>query len=153
MDKELSAIFGYLTLVAALIGVLAGLAITFFGLQEQAAARVAIFSMAMMLILFPLVLIGSIRDKEAYWVGLRAKNQAECIGKLMGSGLFGSLVALTVHMFLAVGIPSILAGGLSEITADSLAGVYGVLPMLGLAVITTLSGIAYLWLIPTDKTG
>jgi uncharacterized membrane protein (DUF373 family) len=151
LDKAVTAIFANLTLMAATLGVLAGLAISLLGLEGSGAEQIANYSMLLLLILFPLLLIGLIRTHSAYWIELRTQRKTECIGKLLGGSLFGCLVALSVHVFLVTGIALNLGGGIDSSTALMLGAAYNVINMLGLSVLTTVVGFVYLWITPAEN--
>ncbi len=151
LDKPLATIFGYLALLASIVGVLAGLAIALLGLEGLNAVRIVNFALLTLAILFPLTLIGLIRRHAQYWIGLCHQQQTECIGKLLGSGVFASLLALSVHVLVVIGITNALSGEGSSITTELLRASYSVINILGIATITTLVGFAYLWLTPKEQ--
>ena len=106
-SEILSTIKG-LAVAASFLGVIAAIFIVTTASTAEAILNLSALFFLLTTGIFCVMLVFSVRKYRSYWLGLSAKNPAECFGKLIAMSLLGSLVAMSLYMASILGIPLLL---------------------------------------------
>lgn len=150
-NKESFEAVKFLVVAALTNGSIGGLIVAVVDVSATAITRIAAGFFVLLVCLFSLLVIGSIRERKEYWLGALHANQSECIGRVLGISIFGSLFAATLFMLSLLGIPYLFGHAFSPDLTDSLRGLFSIVNLLVMVLITSASGVLTLFLLKSQS--